>query len=69
MGTIKRETVEPRMLRIEQVAQRYGLTLTSIKDGVRRGTFPPPRRVGPRQVRWHVDDLRKWERSTRAASA
>ena len=49
-----------RLLRLKEVEQMVGLSRTSIYRLMDRGDFPHPVRVGPRAVRWRLEDLEHW---------
>jgi len=50
-----------QMLRLAAVEQLTGLKKTSIYDGVRNNTFPPPVRLAARAVAWRESDLIRWQ--------
>ena len=52
-----------RFSRIGDVLRRYGKRRSTLYDEIKRGAFPAPIRIGPRQSAWREDDLVAWERS------
>jgi prophage regulatory protein len=61
------------LLRLPDVRARVGLGRSAIYDGVARGTFPAPVRLGSRCVAWPEHEINAWvaariaERPARAA--
>ena len=49
-----------RLLRRKEVVQMVGLSRASIYRLMDSGDFPHPVRVGPRAVRWRLEDLEHW---------
>jgi prophage regulatory protein len=49
-----------RILRLPAVMERTGLSKTTIYDHVRLGTFPAPRKIGPRISAWREDEITTW---------
>lgn len=49
---------EEGLIRLEQVLQCVPVGRTSWYNGVKKGRFPQPVRLGPRTVAWRVDDIR-----------
>ncbi len=52
--------VQRRMVRIPGVAEMTGLSRSSIWLRVRDGTFPRPKRLGPRAVAWMGTKVEDW---------
>jgi prophage regulatory protein len=48
------------VLRLPVVKEATGVGRTFILDGVKKGTFPAPIRLGPRAVGWLESDVQKW---------
>ncbi|MDE0388009.1 MAG: AlpA family phage regulatory protein [Rhodospirillales bacterium] len=49
-----------KLLRREEVEERFGLSRSWIYSEMRAGRFPEPVRIGKRAVRWRVADLDEW---------
>ena len=49
-----------RLLRREEVEARTALSRTSIYRKIREGTFPEPRKIGARAVRWPESEIEAW---------
>lgn len=47
-------------LTLQQVATQVGASKATIKRWVAAGDFPPPRRLGPRTVRWLLSEVDGW---------
>jgi predicted DNA-binding transcriptional regulator AlpA len=64
------DTVQaPRpFLTVEQLAERYGVSVAAVRDWRRYGTGPVVTKVGG-LVRFALDDVLAWEQSRREASA
>jgi prophage regulatory protein len=45
----------------KQVAERFGVHLTTIWRWRQNGDFPKPIPFGPQTVRWRVTDVEAWE--------
>ena len=43
-----------------EVEQRVGLKRSAIYRNMRAGTFPLPRKIGPRAVRWSLVEIEDW---------
>src|SRR5262245_55301477 len=56
-----------RFLTRAQLARQFGVTTHTITDWVRRGTFPPPLRLGHRTIRWPVEVIEELVREKQAA--
>lgn len=53
-------------LNVKQVAERYGVDVTTIWRKRKNDTsFPKPVTLGPQTVRWKLADLQTWEESRR----
>ncbi|MGI9276966.1 MAG: helix-turn-helix transcriptional regulator, partial [Endozoicomonas sp.] len=42
-------------------SQRYGVGVSTIYDWMKTSKFPKPCKLGPKLVRFHIDDLQRWE--------
>jgi prophage regulatory protein len=49
-----------RILRISEVAERTGLSSSSIYKQVRLGNFPAPKQLTERSTGWDEDDVNNW---------
>ena len=49
-----------RSMRRHEVERRCGLSTTTIYRKMADGTFPRPRRVGARAVRWLESEIERW---------
>ena len=54
------ESPYDRLLRREEVERRCGLATTTIYRKMSEGTFPKPKRVSTRAVRWVESEIEKW---------
>ena len=52
------------LLRISAVKSRIGLSRTSIYNGVKAGTFPPPVKIGVKAIAWLESDVEAWIATT-----
>ena len=52
-----------RILRMNEVVERSGLSRTTIWRLERRQEFPPRRKLGPKAVGWLDDEIEEWIRS------
>jgi hypothetical protein len=60
----KPETTSPaiELLSLEQVAERYSVTIRSVQTWTKRNEgFPQPLRFSRRIVRWRLRDLQRFE--------
>lgn len=55
--------IEPLFLARAEVASFMAMSVSSIEQAVREGTFPRPRRLSHRRVGWLVRELREWVES------
>jgi len=44
---------------VNQIVAAFGISATTWWEGVRKGYFPKPLRLGPRMTRWRTADVRK----------
>jgi prophage regulatory protein len=49
-----------RLLRLNEVKQRTGLSKSSIYNQIADGTFPEPVPIGPRAVAWVEAEIEEW---------
>ncbi|WP_377702129.1 helix-turn-helix transcriptional regulator [Pseudoduganella sp. UC29_71] len=49
-----------RLLRLPSVLAQVGLKKTTVYDGIKRGTFPAPLKLGARAVAWSAADIDAW---------
>jgi prophage regulatory protein len=54
------EPPEELLWNIKTVILKTGLSRPSIYRSMKRGTFPPRRRVGPNRVAWAASDILAW---------
>ena len=52
-----------KLLRREEVEERFGVSRSRIYYEMRAVRFPEPVKIGQRAVRWRVSDLDKWDRN------
>ena len=52
-----------------EVVRRLGIGATTLRRMVSRGDFPPPIKIGPRRIAWHVSDYDRWLDARRAERA
>ena len=60
MSTTETKT-ERVALTADEVANRYGITATTVHNWARRGAMPHCRVLGRGVSRWMMSDLREWE--------
>lgn len=58
-----------RLLKIGEVAQQTSLHRATIYRGVKAGTFPRPRRLGPQRVAWSETDIELWKAKLEVSNA
>jgi len=49
-----------RLLRLNEVKQRTGLSKSSIYNQINDGTFPQPVLIGARAVAWVEGEIQEW---------
>ena len=54
------ETTQDRMLTLNDVVMRVGLSRASIHRLATSGQFPKPQLVGPKATRWPENELEEW---------
>ncbi|PJL60660.1 hypothetical protein B9Y82_18760 [Stenotrophomonas maltophilia] len=62
------ENIDP-ILKMPVVVKITALSESSIRRGMRNGTFPACKRLGPRAIGWPESVIRTWVAGTDAASA
>jgi prophage regulatory protein len=50
-----------RVFRLSDVEKFAGLKRSALYDGISKGTFPRPIRLGKRAVGWLEEDLQAWQ--------
>ena len=50
---------EEGFVRLPIVLKVLGISRTALYNGIARGDYPKPIRLGPRMSVWRVDDIRK----------
>lgn len=58
MTITKTATIEPRVYRIGELADRFGVSEQSIRNWVHNGTLPPVRRTGAGHRRFGEEHVR-----------
>ena len=53
-------TTADRLLRLNEVITRTGLSRSSIYRMMRDGSFPEPLKIGARAVRWPESEIEAW---------
>lgn len=58
------DSIEPlgRLLRRKEVEAQTGLSRSTIYARMADGSFPRPRRIGPKAVRWPSEAIERWKR-------
>lgn len=49
-----------RLLRINEVVKRVGISVSSIYDAISKGRFPKPRRIYGRTVGWKESEIEEF---------
>jgi predicted DNA-binding transcriptional regulator AlpA len=62
---IQPDTPGRRFVRRKKVLVRYDIGASTLHDWVKRGTFPPPTRLGPNIVGWFDDELDEFDRAAK----
>ena len=58
--------VEPQgrpFMTMDEVAEMFGISKSTIYTRMRSGDFPPPIKTGQRGVRWRADELMTWSKT------
>ena len=50
----------PRMLTFDDVTDMLAVAVSTLRDMIARGDFPPPLKIGKRAVRWRAEDVEAW---------
>lgn len=59
----------PEIMRIKDVAARYGVHRDTIRKWVEDGKFPRPLRLPGKHPAWRADTIDEWERERAATPA
>jgi len=43
-----------------EVVKKTGMSLSSIRRNVKRGTFPAPRQISERKIAWVTTEIQNW---------
>ena len=54
------ERVEKKFLSLPETADFAGISKSTVLRYVKRGIFPPPKRLGPGRVGWSIEELEAW---------
>lgn len=66
--TIDRQPREaPMLLSIKEVADRIGVSESTVRNYVKADVFPKSVQYGPRTVRWKIEDIQAWIAGQRSA--
>lgn len=49
-----------RVIRLNELKSKTGLSKSAIYRGIDEGTFPPPFRIGKRAVGWRLSIINAW---------
>ena len=49
-----------KLLRISEVKERVGLSTSSVYRAMRGSDFPKPLKLGPKAVRWSLEEVEDW---------
>lgn len=49
-----------RVIRLNELKLKTGLSKSAIYRGIEEGTFPPPFRIGKRAVGWRISIINAW---------
>lgn len=60
LPNVEKVSSYPKMLRMREVSERTGLSRATIYRYLKSATFPSPRKVGSRMVRWLSTDIDEW---------
>lgn len=55
--------LDDRLLKVDEILKALRISKSTWYDGVNRGVFPPPVRIGSRNVRWRASDIEKYLQS------
>ena len=62
-AALDRPVSSPGLLTVDQVADRYGVGVSTVWKWQGTGHIPPAKRMGERMRRWLLADLIKWEQA------
>lgn len=57
------------LLRRPEVERETGLSRSTIYERMDAGTFPRPRRIGPRAVAWPANEIEAWKEAQPVANS
>lgn len=57
-----------RVIRLQELKNKIGLSKSAIYNGVDKGTFPPPIKLGVRAVGWRLSSINAWIEAAELAS-
>lgn len=57
------------LLRRPEVERETGLSRSTIYERMEAGTFPRPRRIGPRAVAWSANEIEAWKQAQPVADS
>lgn len=58
-----------RVIRLQELKNKIGLSKSAIYNGVDKGTFPPPIKLGVRAVGWRLSSINAWIEAAELASS
>lgn len=64
----KSAIVNDRVIRLQELKNKIGLSKSAIYNGVDKGTFPPPIKLGVRAVGWRLSSINAWIEAAELAS-
>lgn len=53
-------SVTKRLLNLHEVQQMTGLAKPTVYRHIKKGSFPPPKKISTRRVGWLVSDIDGW---------
>ena len=57
------QNVKTRLLNRREVQQACGLSKSTLYRLMRSGYFPEPLKIGPKAIRWRLDEIQEWVES------
>jgi len=52
-----------KLIKLPEVINLTGKSRSSIYAAMNQGTFPAPRKIGPRAIAWTTESIRIWQES------
>jgi prophage regulatory protein len=52
--------LQPRFLRVAQIAQLTGYSIPSVWRKAKEGTFPQPQKIGANSTAWKAEEIEAW---------